>query len=801
MKILYAVIFMISVSVVYSQNLTVTDKTTLHPIENAKITGTADLKLTILTDIFGKADISGFSASKEIRIEAEGYHAVTLSLTSLENAKYLVELTERSYTTDEIVVSTSKFGTIKEYMPQKIDILFSNNIEFMNQQNTADVLQNTGQIHVQKSQLGGGSPILRGLEASRVLIMVDGVRLNNAIFRAGHLQNVIRIDENDLAETEIIYGPGSVIYGSDALGGTMNFFTKLPSLSPTKKTLYKANAYGRFSSVNEEKTGHVDFNIGTKNIGFYGSFSFSDFGDLRQGKNTEPYLPNMWDKPFIVERINGRDTALTNDEYLQTPSAYYQYSALAKVLFKQNKNISHIISFRYTNTNDVPRYDRLTEVSGGNPRFAEWYYGPEKWMQGSYQLRMNGMKTFFNDASFTLSYQDLEESRHDRRFQNKFRNDRTEKVKVYSANIDFNKKLKDNELSFGLEAYYNDVKSEAVKVNVDTDSTALQSTRYPVDGSKMMSIAAYLLDNWRVHKMVNITAGVRYSRIMLDADFTTKTFFPFPYDKIEQRQNAITGNLGFTVIPGDGWKIALNGSTGFRAPNVDDLAKVFESTAGGYVVVPNPDLKPENIYTGELTLSKIFENRISVEGNAYYSILKDVGVLDDFTLNGEDSIDYDGELTKVVALQNKNEGYIYGYNININADITSWFTMYARTTFTYGRVKTDSTDYPLDHIPPVFGSYGVKLNFNRFKGEFYVMYNGWKQLYDYNLVGEDNLQYATPIGMPAWYTLNLRASYQVHKYAQVQVGIENILDSRYRLFASNISAPGRNFVATLRFNY
>ena len=801
MKILYSIILLFCFSLLYSQTITVTDKTTLQPIENAKITGTSDSKTVILTDINGKADLKQLTDAKDIKIEAEGFHSVTISISSLENSKYNVELNERSYTTDEIVVSTSKFGTIKEYMPQKIDILFSNNIEFMNQQNTADLLLNTGQILLQKSQLGGGSPIMRGLEASRVLIMVDGVRLNNAIFRAGHLQNVLRIDQNDLEETEIIYGPGSVIYGSDALGGTMNFFTKLPSLSPNKKTLFQIGGYGRYSSIDEEKTGHINFNVGTNKLGFYGSFSYSDFGDLRQGKNTEPYLSGIWDKPFIVERINGRDTALTNEKYLQSPTAYHQYSGLAKLLFLQNKNIQHILSFRYTNSNDIPRYDRLTEISGSNPKFAQWYYGPEKWLSGSYQLKMSKMKTFFNEASLTLAYQDIEESRHDRRFQNKFRNDRTEKVKVYSANLDFSKKLKNNDISFGLETYYNDVKSEAVKINVDTDSTAAQSTRYPVDGSNMMSFAAYLLDNWRVHKIVNITAGLRYNYVALNADFTTKTFFPFPYDKIEQRQNAITGNLGFTVIPGDGWKIALNGASGFRAPNVDDLAKVFESTAGGYVVVPNPDLKPENIYTGELTLSKIFENRISIEGNAYYSLLKNVGVLDDFTLNGEDSIDYDGTLTKVVALQNKNEGYIYGYNININADITNWFTMYARTTFTYGRVKTDSTDYPLDHVPPVFGSYGVKLNFNRFKGEFYVMYNGWKQMYDYNLAGEDNVQYATSMGMPAWYTLNLRASYQVHKYAQIQVGLENLLDSRYRLFASGISGPGRNFVATLRLNY
>jgi hemoglobin/transferrin/lactoferrin receptor protein len=243
------------------------------------------------------------------------------------------------------------------------------------------------------------------------------------------------------------------------------------------------------------------------------------------------------------------------------------------------------------------------------------------------------------------------------------------------------------------------------------------------------------------------------------------------------------------------------GSSGFRAPNVDDLAKVFTSAAGEYVVVPNPDLKPEYIYTGELTLSKLFDNRIKIEGNAYYSILRDVAVLEDFTFNGQDSIDFDGELTKVVANVNKDEGYIYGYSLNLNADITDWFTMYGNVVFTYGRFKTDSTDFPLDHIPPVFGKTGVQVKLSKFKGDFNVMYNGWKHIWDYNTLGEDNLVYATPDGMPAWYTLNANALYQINKYIGLQLGVENILDQRYRVFASGISGRGRNFVVTLRANY
>lgn len=803
MKYILLVILLGCSVITYSQKVTVVDKSSLQPVENAILSDGSNAKVTVTTNQLGQADITSLKDAATITVEAEGYLSKTITYKSIEDSKFTISLTDKSYSTDEIIVSTTKFGTDKSTQPQDITVLSSSEISFMNQPTTAELLMNSGELTVQKSQLGGGSPVMRGFEASRVLIMVDGVRLNNAIFRGGHLQNVLRIDENILRGVELVFGPGSSIYGSDALGGTMNFYTKNPMLSPNKKTFFKVGAYGRFSSAYTEKTGHLDFNVGTKKFGFLGSFTFSDFGDLVQGKNVSPYLKGVWDKSYYIERINGRDTVLYDDNPAkQRTSGYHQYDGLAKILFKQSKNVSHVLSFRYSNTGDVPRYDRLTEITGsGLPKSAEWYYGPEKFMMGSYNLILSNMKTFFNEGNIVLAYQDFEESRHNRNFQSKFRNDRTEKIKVYGGTIDLMKKLKNNEISFGAEFYYNDVKSEAHKVNIDTDSTAALDSRYPSDGSNMMTFAGYLTDNWKVHKFVNINAGVRFSHVKTSADFLDTTFFKFPYQKIEQSQNAITGNLGVAINPGYGWRVALLGATGFRAPNIDDLAKVFESTPGGYIVVPNPDLKPEYVYTGELSLSKVFDNRIQISGNAYYSMVKDITVLAPFKYNGADSIMYDGQLTAVVANQNKEEGYIMGYSLNVNADITDWFTIYGNVNYTYGRVKTDSTNQPLDHIAPVFGKTGVIVKMDRFQGEFNVLYNGWKHIWDYSILGEDNIKSATPYGMPAWYTLNLKAYYQINKYVQLQAGVENILDQRYRMFSSGISGAGRNFTATLRLNY
>jgi hemoglobin/transferrin/lactoferrin receptor protein len=800
-NVLILILFVCSYS--FGQTVTVVDRTNLQPIANVKIYSSTDPEKYITTDNKGQADINSLKSAAMITFEAEGFQFQNYTYSAIEEHSFQIGLTERSYTTEEIVVSTTRFGRNISREPQKIDILGSNNISFLNQPTTAELLENTGNIEVQKSQLGGGSPIIRGFEANKVLIMIDGVRFNNAIFRGGHLQNVMRIDENILDRVEVVYGPGSAIYGSDALGGVMNFYTKNPMPSTNNKPLFMTSAYGRYSYAYNEKTGHFDINAGLNKIAFLGSITFSDFGDLMQGSNVNPFLGDTWSRQYYQGNINNKDTMLYNDnKNKQVLSAYHQYDILGKVLFKQNNTIQHLLNFQYSNTGDVPRYDRLTEIKeNGIFNSAEWYYGPEKRLMGSYQFSLTPKKSFFTNANLVLAYQDIGESRHNRNFGSKFRTDRIENVKVYTGNLDFNRVSAKNLLGWGIEGYYNDVKSTASKTNIYTDSIAPASTRYPADGSNMYSFAAYLTDNYFVNKYFNISGGVRYTNVGLNANFTDTTFFRFPFTEAKQRNNALTGNLGFVLLPGYDWRISLLGSSGFRAPNVDDLAKVFETSAGDALIVPNNNIKPEKLYSGELNLSKILEGRIKLEGSVYYTILRDLIVTDNFQYNGQDSILYEGTMTRVKANQNKEKGYVYGWNLSLNADITTWFTLSSTVNFTYGRIKTDSVDYPLDHIPPVFGKTSIMLHFPKLRAEFYTLYNGWKNVWDYNLNGEDNIQYATPLGMPSWFTLNARAAYQFVKYFSVEAGVENILDQRYRVFGSGISAPGRNFVISLKGFY
>src|SRR5699024_7559517 len=177
------------------------------------------------------------------------------------------------------------------------------------------------------------------------------------------------------------------------------------------------------------------------------------------------------------------------------------------------------------------------------------------------------------------------------------------------------------ELFYGIEGIYNYVDSEALSNNIETGASSPTATRYPDEGSDYVQLAAY--GQYRQELTSNLTAvaGARYSHVMLEARFSDH-FYDFPFDTIDLNTGALSGSLGFTYRPVEGLQFSLNGSTGFRAPNVDDVAKVFDSEPGT-VIVPNADLKPEYSYNLDFSIIKDFEEKIRMELNTYYTWLED----------------------------------------------------------------------------------------------------------------------------------------------------------------------------------
>lgn len=717
--------------------------------------------------------------------------------------------TTKSAYLNEIVISANKISEQRKMVSQQINLINQATIRSLNAQNTADLISNSGVVAMQKSQQGGGSPMLRGFEASRVLLVTDGVRMNNAIYRAGHLQNIITTDNAIFERAEILFGPSSTVYGSDALGGVIHFYTRNPELATTESARVGGNAFFRYGTVNEEKVSHVDLNIGGKKFATLTSFTFSDFGDLTMGQKTNPaYGEQFGVRPQYVERSEDNSTDVlvdSSDPYKQIFSGYRQYDLLQKFLFAPNERTKHLLNFQYSNSTDVPRYDRLTDPGGSGVglRFAEWYYGPQKRLMGSYTFSLSRLGSIADEFSTTISYQDIEESRHDRRFNNDNRNDRIENIQVVGLTATFNKLIGKNHLRYGIDGQFNSLKSTAHSTNIVTKVESPLNTRYPDGDNTMSTLAAFATHTLQLSDDLILNDGLRLGGSWLHSTFVDQTFFPFPYDHITQNNFVGSGNIGLIYSPSS-WRISILGSTGYRVPNIDDLAKVFESVAGtstttGTLVVPNPDLKPEKTLNGDLGITKFLGDKFRIEAVFFATQFYDAIATRPTTFNGQPVIDYGGFPANVVSSQNVGKAFLYGWSASLRGDITSALAVTASYNYTHGEVvNEDGPNAPLDHIAPAFGRIGVQYNTSKFKSEIFSNFSGWKYLSRYSSSGEDNLQYATPEGMPSWYTVNLRVGYDITKMLTVQAGLDNILDLQYRTFASGINSPGRNIFITVR---
>lgn len=711
----------------------------------------------------------------------------------------------------DVIIYANKFPTLSKNIIQRV-VSLTDKVLIQQQANTADILTASGQVFVQKSQAGGGSPVVRGFEASRVLLMVDGVRMNSAIFRAGHLQNIITVDNLILDRIEINYGPSSTLYGSDALGGVVNLFTKQPQLYISNLVANKAvwktngNLVYRYGNGQNEHRQHIDINVANNKWAYLTSFTNSSFGDMRQGNKRWSAYPDFGKRLFYVARENNTDVVKDNTASvnIQKLSGYNQTDLLQKVLYKPNEQTSHLLNIQLSQSSNINRYDRLTETNNGLPVYAEWYYGPQLRNMIGYKFSKEKLKGYFQTLSTNLNYQHLEESRISRKFMSNNKDYRFEKVDLFGLNLDLLHEDVSGDLHIGVESYYNEVGSTAYRNNISTNVRSAIATRYSDGATNMSNYALYaqhtkfLQGNWVMN------SGLRLNNVQLEANFIDTALMHFPFTNATQNNTALTGNLGFAYNGDDGLRLAFGLSSGFRAPNVDDLTKVFD-TRTGYVVVPNRAIKPEYTYNAELNVSKTTAN-YSIGASVFYTWFKNALVVDRFKWNNASSILYQGVMSEVFATQNKAKAFVYGFNVNGSANITPNTILTATYSYTKGRytnkeVNGLNAEKPLDHIPPTYGRVGLKQELNQFSAEIFTVFNGWKHIIDYNLNGEDNELYATKDGMPGWQIWNMNTSYQPNKKVNLSVQIENIADLNYRYFASGISALGRNYVIQCKLSF
>lgn len=799
----------------FSQKIKIIDKHTGKSIRNVTVYNEKST-INLSSDNEGFVDVSVFKKNENILFSHISYEPQKIKKTILQKQKMVVFLNKQSAQLDEIVLSVFKKSEKTNRIAEQIAVVSSKEIQKISPQTSADLLATIPGIKVQKSQFGGGSPVIRGMESNRVLLVVDGVRMNNAIYRKGHLQSSISVAPNMLDKIEVVFGPSSVLYGSDALGGVIHYYTKTPKLSAEEEV--KSQFFSRFSSVNQEITSHVSAELRFSNWASLTSISFSDFGDLQSGSRRSHGFKD-WGKVFYYSEnrygnytenptVNPRPEVLKN-------TGYHQTDFLQKFFIPLSKNTDLKINLQYSTSSNIPRFDRLIEFKNNSLKFAEWNYGPQNRFLLSSQFLIHPNKKWLESGSITGAYQQIKESRIQRKFGSLDRSFREELVNVFSVNGDFSVSLtqdKKRVLSYGFEFTYNDVISKSFgktlvvsngQINGSSSGFKVQS-RYPDGGSNYLSSSAYIAYRQDLNSKTTLNTGLRFTNTTLHALWLDQTFMHLPETNITAVNSAVTATIGYVYRPGKNWQLNSVVSSGFRSPNIDDIGRVREKS--GNISIPNIHVNPEFAYNVEIGLQKYFnDKKFRVGANVYYSLL-DNYIQRDFVYNTDGStkqVQFDGEFGNAITNQNKGTAYVFGYTLSYLGKISSTINSSGFITYTKGR--TYDTKEPMSSIPPLFGR--VEINYKKDKIEFgaALKFNSKKDIEDFNITeGIDNHD-LTPIvdpnaildsdkyyGSPSWMTIGLTSNYLLSDTFSIQARLDNIFDEHYIEFASGISAPGRN---------
>jgi hemoglobin/transferrin/lactoferrin receptor protein len=746
-------------------------------------------------------DLSAFAKADTLTFRKTGYFTLHKCLEQLFAQSNPI-VTLKADQMQAIIISASRFEQNRREVPARTVLIDREEVFVTQPQTSADLLQQSGQVFVQKSQQGGGSPMIRGFSTNRLLLTVDGVRMNTAIFRSGNLQNIINIDPLSIERSEVVLGPGSVIYGSDAIGGVMNFYTLKPRFSQDSLD-FTGDLVGRYSTANQENTGHLNFNFGSRKWASRTSISFNRFGNLTMGSHG----PNEYLREEYVIRQNDGDFAISNpNDREQVPTGYSQINLLQKLAFKPSEHIQLNAGIIYSSTSDFDRYDALIRRNDqGQFRNAEWYYGPQSWFMGSLQTLIDRQNKWFDQAKITAAYQHFEESRNERQLDSPNLISNLEEVDAFSLNADFRKIFNsEHGLTYGFEGIVNSIESRGFSTDITTGEVIGAPTRYP-DDSTWQSWALYLLHKWNPLDNLAIETGLRYNLIDVDANLQNR-LAGLDNSMIDLQTDAFTGSLGAVLTPNESWRYTASLGTAFRAPNVDDMGKLFDPDPGT-VIVPNPHLRPEYSYTAELGIGKDFKSKVEIGLNTYFTYLENALAPDDFTINGNSVIEFQDDIRRVQAIQNSENAVIYGLEFAGRWSISEHLRLVTHLNKTWGeQEKTDGATVPVRHVAPLFGDATLDYRNNRIRAQLYGQFNGELefdelspdlQRRDYLFATDEN---GNPYS-PAWYIITLRMGYDLSESVELDAILENLTDQRYRTYSSGIAAAGRNLVVALRYTF
>jgi outer membrane receptor protein involved in Fe transport len=596
-------------------------------------------------------------------------------------------------------------------------------------------------VFVQKTNHGGGSAFIRGLTGNQTLLMLDGVRLNNATFRYGPNQYLNNIDLYTIDQIEVSKGTGSVEYGSDAIGGVIHLHSSMPSYK--EKKTWSTSTSLKYIGQDMEKSNRTSVQYAQKNFAIQSGITLRNFGDLVGGKNVGRQSPSGYDETGV--------------------------NTIAKMQFNKAGEIT--ISSRFFIQKDVPIYHKVLLESFKINEIAK-----QERNIHSIQWEKNLQYTFLSKIKFIQSFQYSNEERESNKLNNAIYKYERDQVNSNGTSIDlYSNPTKNWQINSGIDYNADKIKSSLIDKNLTTGIAANRRGLYP-NNSSYNSFSVFNLHKIDLKKW-HIEAGLRYNRFGIQLTDTS-------IGEVNIHPSALVGNAGISYKLNANNIVYASLSSGYRAPNIDDMGTL--GIVDFRYELPTNSLEPEKSLHYELGY-KLNTKMVQFDLSGFYLNLKDIITRQKVTgsmINGY----------QVYSKQNSDASYIKGFETNLALQLNQQFKWSSNLTYTYGQNETKNE--PMRRIPPLFGQQELAWKKNNtqilvqhlFAGKQDRLAQGDK---DDNRIGKN--------GTPNWNVFNISLNQQF-KNIFIQLGGINLLNEKYKTHGSGIYAMGRTYSLLVQFN-
>ncbi|MBK8883882.1 MAG: TonB-dependent receptor [Bacteroidales bacterium] len=657
------------------------------------------------------------------------------------NSQVEIQDTLRSYTINEAVITANRSSSLLKDTPEAIRIVDHDLVDRYQMRSAPEALGLTPGVFIQKTNHGGGSPIIRGLTGNQTLLLIDGIRLSNATYRYGPNQYLNTIDILGIEKIEVLRGAGSVQYGSDALGGTIQVFDTDVFLE--ENPVWHGKFLTRFASHNMEQSMHSDVSDSSGKAAFRAGVTGRNFGDIVGGDST------------------GR----------QSPTGYQELDFNFRGKVKLSESAELTMVFQNAQQYDVPVYHKV-ELEN----YAIYRMDPQKRQLGYVRLNKQLNAGVFKSAKFTAAFQKTGEGRESRKNGSDILRYESDRVRSLSFQAEaFTEGGHLWSASSGFEVYNDLVHSSRNDSNTQTGASTEGRGLYP-DGSGMTSIAAYTLNTIDLQKWI-FTAGARFNTYVINVEDET-------IGTAKLTPSALVGNLSVLRKLTPRSNIFISAGTGFRAPNIDDLGTL--GIVDFRYEKPNYDLHPENSFQYQAGY-KYHGSRVSGEIYLYRNELNNLIVRS--AIPGDTIEGY-----PVYQKENVERAFIEGIETNIGLKPGKSWQVDGSLTYTYGQNITKNE--PMRRIPPLFGRVALEYSHKKWWASL-VWIGATKQ--DRLAAGDKSDNRIPSGGTHGWNIFNVNAGY-VMKHFQVDFSVENLFNKDYRYHGSGINGYGRYAMLSLTLN-